>query len=308
MTRRWHTAPAEALPFTDTERPTAVGTFVGIDGAHRTDTEPSLLDALAEATDAPQADPEADALGTGDAVTFTAMRGDSTVTVAATVEHTTPGATWTRVTTESGHTTEVRTAYLTRADVDQLDNDDADPEAWIDARTEAHATTPRDRDAARAECGDAWVAATQRAALTFDLANVVRCEARDAARAAAAGTDPALDLAARLVPARWQYRLAAALLAPVLAADPEDTGSWLVAVPLALPRKDRGMWFVGQEVRPVPGAWLVRVDAEAGPYAYRAGSLAAEDAGRAFLDNADGAGTVAVAMIDADGHAAVTEY
>ena len=38
------------LPFTDTEQEPLIGTFVGIDGIHKLDTQPTLLDALAEQT------------------------------------------------------------------------------------------------------------------------------------------------------------------------------------------------------------------------------------------------------------------
>ena len=38
------------LPFTDSEQEPLIGTFVGIDGIHKLDTQPTLLDALAEHT------------------------------------------------------------------------------------------------------------------------------------------------------------------------------------------------------------------------------------------------------------------
>jgi hypothetical protein len=114
---------------------------------------------------------------------------------------------------------------------------------------------------------------------------------------------PAEDLQARLTPSDRSVRLAEAMLAA------EPAASYAV-IPMAFPRKTRGLWFTGQEVHTVEGVALLvsenRVDRETLPDGRWARDRA-EDLALARLRHLGEAGTTGYAYLYRDGYKTVHE-
>jgi hypothetical protein len=105
------------------------------------------------------------------------------------------------------------------------------------------------------------------------------------------------DMAARWLPDQVAMDMAAAMLAAAPAAE-------LVVVPLVQPGKQAGVWTVGQAVYTVRGAYFLADDDDGYGQARRLAVAVAE----AELAARGQAGTVAYAIIERDGNAAVFEY
>lgn len=112
------------------------------------------------------------------------------------------------------------------------------------------------------------------------------------------------DLKSRWVPTAEQVAEAKALLATV----PEGSRErYYAVVGLAQPGKEYGFWVYGQEVVAVPGVWLGENTTGPSEHPFTVAKQAAEEAAAAWLREHGRSGTVATAMIGADGTAAVFE-
>lgn len=109
-------------------------------------------------------------------------------------------------------------------------------------------------------------------------------------------SDTAADMRERFRPTPEQIAVAVAMLAT---ADPQATG-YAVAVPIALPGKQHGLWKLGQPVEAVPGFWLGHRDQETGPHAWHKATDAADRAAGGHLAGSQGSSAWAVIWPDGD--------
>lgn len=112
---------------------------------------------------------------------------------------------------------------------------------------------------------------------------------------------PAADMEARYRPSEDQIAVARAMFATA-----PNARRWHVVVPLALPGKAPGVWIIGQEVRPIPGAWLARsYVGRDSAYAHSKARDAADAAAAEWLTAWNLTGGTAYAVIREDGTWAV---
>lgn len=112
------------------------------------------------------------------------------------------------------------------------------------------------------------------------------------------------DLHRRWLPSPEQVTNAQALLQTV---PPAERSEHLAVVPLAQPGKTYGFWDIGQPVVCLPGVWLGNNAAGATANPLFEARTEAEKVAQAWLNDNDLPGTIAVAYISEDGHAAVFE-